>query len=323
MLLVSGGIFLKPYQSASASHEQIVTATYVKKAPAGLNDKVWQNMPGSRVFFNPQEKLAGRRAAVSIKSVYTDKSLYFLLKWNDPTRSMTYKTWNYDGKNWNLFSGGEDRITLLFEISRIHKFATKGCVVTCHGPGYAPEKEWTFATKTSGEIGDLWDWRAAATDPYKYAADDYLTVTGNWDGYAGLKKTGRRKDNGNGGALINQTNDKSKPLYMPDSTRIPSAPAVLLMKEAFKIPDYSIFKAGDQIPALLLQQPTGSRYDVKAASHYADGRWTVMLFRRLDTGHDHDVVFNPLKHYSLAMALFDGSVNYYVKAEALSLYFAR
>jgi len=95
------------------------------------------------------------------------------------------------------------------------------------------------------------------------------------------------------------------------------------MKEAIQITDYSIFKAGDRIPALLLKQPTGSRYDVKASSHYADGRWTVMLSRRLDTGHDHDVVFNPLRHYSFAMALFDGSVDYYVKAEALSLHFAR
>ncbi len=64
--------------------------------------------------------------------------------------------------------------------------------MTCHGPGYAPQKEWAFATKTSAEIGDLWDWRAAGSDPYKYAVDDYLTVTGYWGTYARSKKTGRR-----------------------------------------------------------------------------------------------------------------------------------
>ena len=38
--------------------------------------------------------------------------------------------------------------------------------MTCHGPGYAPQKEWAFATKTLVEIGDLWDWRAARSAPY-------------------------------------------------------------------------------------------------------------------------------------------------------------
>jgi hypothetical protein len=32
-----------------------------------------------------------------------------------------------------------------------------------------------------------------------------------------------------------------------------------------------------------------------------------MLHRKLDTGHDDDVVFDPRKRYSFAMALFDDS----------------
>ena len=40
-------------------------------------------------------------------------------------------------------------------------------------------------------------------------------------------------------------------------------------------------------------------------------------------GHDHDVTFNSLKHYSFAMALFDDSVDNYLKVEALSLQFSR
>lgn len=35
--------------------------------------------------------------------------------------------------------------------------------------------------------------------------------------------------------------------------------------------------------------------------------WTVMLFRKLDTGHEDDVIFNTLKRYSFAMAVFDDS----------------
>ncbi len=95
------------------------------------------------------------------------------------------------------------------------------------------------------------------------------------------------------------------------------------MEEAVKITDYSIFKAGEEIPFLLPKIPADSRFDVKAMSRYTDSGWTVMLSRKLYTGHDHDVIFNPLKHYSFAIALFDDSVDNYLRAEALALQFSR
>ncbi len=323
LVLVVGGALVGSDQSAWSDHELIITATHVKEAPTGLDDPVWGKAPAVLIPMHGRESLDGKKETAFTKVVYTDDSIYFLFKWNDPTRSVTNRLWKFDGEKWVHQEGNEDRITLLFEISRINKFATKGCVVVCHGPGYAPKKEWTFATKTSTEIGDLWNWKAAGSDPYKYAVDDYLTINGNWGEYASRKKTGRRNDFGKGGDVINQTEDKSKPLYMQDPTKKPSVPGFLLMEEAVKITDYSIFKAGDVISFLLPIKPTESRFDVKALSRYTDGGWTVMLHRKLDTGHDHDVVFNPLKHYSYAMALFDDSVDNYVKAEALALHFSR
>jgi hypothetical protein len=44
-------------------------------------------------------------------------------------------------------------------------------------------------------------------------------------------------------------------------------------------------------------------------SRYADGGWTVMLSRKLDTGNDDDVAFNIRKSYNFAMALFDDSAD--------------
>ena len=94
---------------------------------------------------------------------------------------------------------------------------------------------------------------------------------------------------------------------MQNPTKEPSVPGFLLMEEAVRITDYSIFKSGDIIPFRLPKKPSGSRFDVKALSRYADSGWTVMLHRKLDTGHDDDVVFNPRKRYSFAMAVFDDS----------------
>jgi len=82
---------------------------------------------------------------------------------------------------------------------------------------------------------------------------------------------------------------------MRDPARKPSVPGFLLLEEAVPITDYSIFKAGDVIPYRLPQKPSGSRFDVKADSRHADGRWTVMLHRKFNTGQEDDVAFDPAR----------------------------
>jgi hypothetical protein len=111
---------------------------------------------------------------------------------------------------------------------------------------------------------------------------------------------------------------------MQDPARRPSVPGVLLREEAIPITDYSVFRVGDVVPARLPQKPEGSRFDVKAVSRYADGRWTVMLSRKLTTGQDDDVAFDPRREYSFAVALFDdsGDENSY-DSDVLTLRFAR
>ncbi len=283
----------------------IINATHVHKAPAGLDDPVWERAPAVLVPVKGRESLGGKEGTVFTKALYTDDSIYFLFKWLDPTRSVVKQSWMFDGDEWIHLKGNEDRIALLFEVTRIEKFATRGCAVTCHSPPDLPREGWKFATKTAAEKGDLWHWKAARSDPYNHADDAWLTVAGRPSG--SYRETGRIKDTGRGGDVKNQTADKSRPLFMQDPAQKPSVRGFLLMEEAVKIPDYSRFKPGDVIPFRLPIKPSGSRFDVKALSRYADGSWTVMLKRKLDTGHEDDVVFNPKKNYSFAMAVFDDS----------------
>jgi hypothetical protein len=49
-----------------------------------------------------------------------------------------------------------------------------------------------------------------------------------------------------------------------------------------------------------------------------------MLYRKLDTGHEDDVLFDPRKEYSFAMALFDDSGDDHSKAtKPMTLRFGR
>jgi hypothetical protein len=297
--------------------KQTVTAAKVKKAPAGLDDPVWQKANAVQVPFEGKEKFAGKKAAVSTKAVYTADGIYFRFNWKDADKSVTKGAWKFDGQKWSHQEGNEDRISLLFEIERIDKFATKGCAVVCHVPAGKTAKDGKFGTISAAEKGDLWHWKAARSDPAGFADDTWLTQISE-------EKGGRKSDAGKGGDQKNMTADKSKPMYMPAPGKKLAGNDILLVAHAVEIKDYAGFKAGDTLTYRMPKMPQGSRADIKALSRYADGSWIVVLYRSLNTGNDDDTAFNPRKKYNFAMALFDnsGDEDSY-DSEVLTLQFAR
>jgi hypothetical protein len=321
MALLAAILLAKSYRHAEA-HTLVVTADYVQTAPQGLDDPIWRSAPAVQLLVEARDKTMEKYGTVTTRALYTDDTLFFLFKWNDPTQSVTKQSWQFDGRQWRHLKGNEDRLALLFEITRIQHFATRGCAVTCHSPADVPREKWQFATRSADEKGDLWHWKAARSAPYRYADDAWLTVAGNPTG--SYRTSGRRKDTGTGGDIRNETADRTRPLFARNPSIAPSRPGFLLMEESAKITDYASFKAGDILPYRLPVKPSGSRFDVKAISRYIDGGWTVMLFRKLNTGHDDDVVFNPKKRYSFALAVFDDSGSEHSKAtQPMSLLFRR
>jgi hypothetical protein len=317
LTLVAGAI-LTGTDEVTGAAKQTVTAAKVKKAPAGLDDAAWQKAKAVQVPFEGKEIFAGKKATVNTKAVYTADGIYFRFDWKDATKSVTKGAWKYDGQKWSHQKGNEDRISLLFEINRINNFATKGCAVVCHVPqGASNAKDGKFGTISAAEKGDLWHWKAARSDPAGVADDTWLTQISE-------KKGGRKSDAGKGGDQKNMTADKSKPMYMLASGKKLAKNDILLVAHTVEIKDYTGFKAGDTITYRMPKTPEGSRADIKALSRHADGSWTVVLYRPLDTGHDDDVAFNPRKKYNFAMALFDdsGDENSY-DSEVLTLQFAR
>ena len=300
-LLVIGSGMLLTAPEATSESKQILKAAQVKAAPSGVDDPIWAETEAVIVSFEGKEKFAGKKASVTARAAYTDDKIFYLFKWQDPTMSITKEAWRYDGQKWDHQGGNEDRISLLFEINRINNFATRGCAVVCHIPeGETNAKNGKFGTASAAEKGDLWHWKAARSDPAGYADDTYVTQIS-------AEKGGRKSDAGEGGDTSNMTEDKSKPRFMPAPGKMLGKNGVLLAAHTVEITDYAVFKAGDTLTYRMPNAHAGSRADIKADSLYADGGWTVMLTRRLDTGNDDDVAFNSRKKYNFAMALFDDS----------------
>ena len=316
LMLAVGGMLIGTDEVTGAA-KQTVTAAKVKAAPASLDDPAWQKATAVQGPFEGKEKFAGKKTTVNTQAVYTDDGIYFRFNWQDADKSVTKGAWKFDGQKWAHQEGNEDRISLLFEIERIDKFATKGCAVVCHVPAGKTAKDGKFGTTSAAEKGDLWHWKAARSDPAGFADDTWLTQISE-------EKGGRKSDAGEGGDKKNMTADKSKPMYMPAPGKRLAANDVLLVAHAVEIKDYSGFKSGDTLTYRMPKMPEGSRADIRALSRHADGSWTVVLYRKLDTGHDDDVAFNPRKKYNFAMALFDnsGDEDSY-DSDVLTLQFAR
>jgi hypothetical protein len=317
VLTFSISFFIITHEAIAAA-KQSLTAAKVKKAPAGLDDPAWQAAKAVNVHFEGKEKFAGKKASVTTSAVYTKQEIFFLFTWKDATRSVTKGAWKYDGQKWGHQKGNEDRISLLFEINRINNYATKGCAVVCHVPEGAPNaKDGRFGTTSAAQKGDLWHWKAARSDPAGFADDTWVTVISE-------KKGGRKGDAGKGGDTKNMTEDKSMPKFMLAPGKMLAKNDILLASHAVEIKDYSLFKSGDTLTYRMPKTPAGSRADIKAVSRYADGGWTVMLYRQLDTGNDDDTAFNPRKKYNFTMALFDdsGDEDSY-DSEVLGLQFGR
>ncbi|MDH3877627.1 MAG: ethylbenzene dehydrogenase-related protein, partial [Desulfobacterales bacterium] len=224
LALVAGGLLIGT-DEVTGMAKQTVTAAKVKKAPAGLDDPVWQKANAVQVPFEGKEKFAGKKAAVSTKAVYTADGIYFRFNWKDADKSVTKGAWKFDGQKWSHQEGNEDRISLLFEIERIDKFATKGCAVVCHVPAGKTAKDGKFGTISAAEKGDLWHWKAARSDPAGFADDTWLTQISE-------EKGGRKSDAGKGGDQKNMTADKSKPMYMPAPGKKLAGNDILLVAHA-------------------------------------------------------------------------------------------
>jgi hypothetical protein len=147
LVLILAIMTLELRQPARA-HTLIVSASYVKAVPTGLDDPIWKTAQAVQLLVEGREPVFGANGTVTTRALYTDDRLFFLFKWKDPTHSITKQSWKFDGQKWYHLEGNEDRIALLFEITRIDKFATRGCAITCHSPADAPRKDWKLHTAT-------------------------------------------------------------------------------------------------------------------------------------------------------------------------------
>ena len=126
---------------------------------------------------------------------------------------------------------------------------------------------------------DIWYWKSVRTDHAGYADDKYQVYSEQPGKKATrlLSKSARR-------FYLTRHGDGGRSAYKAET------------------PDRFM---GERLPGYAGREPLGSRADVRALGHWADGRWTIEFGRKLNTGHDDDVQFVPQRRYLFGIARFE------------------
>lgn len=287
----------------SSKGDLMVISKKVKSAPTDASSPQWKEAEKARIVVTGAGDVEGNINTMKVRSVYTKDEIFFLFQWHDYNKSMNKKRWKFTGGKWTKIKGDEDRLGVVWEINRIDKFATKGCTILCHNEAKNPE-DWYYATSSPREKADLWHWKAVRSNPVGYTEDGYVIANPSKK-----PEEGRKRDaSSDTKAKSNRTKDKSKPAYMQNPSKPPSIPGSLLVEEAVKITGKSKFEEGDEIPGYMLNSVwKGSFADVKTKGVWQNGKWTVMMRRKLQTGNDDDVQFNTRKTYPFGIAVFDNA----------------
>ena len=289
-----------------------------KKAAAppaldGTLDAAWNGVAPLTVKAMGGKNLPGGSTEISLRALYPADSVYFLMQYKDATESLKRGPWvkQPDG-SWKQLKdpadkGGdnntyyEDKAALIWAINA-PSFEAKGCMAACHtGEG----KPYGNKYLPAGERADMWHWKGVRTGSVGQIDDQYLDDT-KYDPVK-AKEAGRKSDPKTGGGYADNVNDAKNGPKFALRGNTPAPPYWIL--DADKEPfDDAKYKAGDEVPGIVVAPFTGDRGDISMKAVYKDGGYTLVFWRKLNTNSEYDVQFTDLKkQYTFGVAVFDNA----------------
>jgi len=280
---------------AADKGESLITAKKVSKDPVDVASAEWSSAKEATLINDgasggPFEK---KTLEVKVKAVYTKGgNVSLLFSWPDSDQNVVREPWKFAKGKWEKTKVDEDKLAINWEIKRIKNFATKGCTVVCHSESKNHE-DWKYHTPTATERGDIWEWKAQTSGALGYAEDGFVD------------DDSRKADAGTGKAKKNESSDKKKPKFVQDPAKKPSVPGALLEGETVEL---KAAKEGETVPSWIMSKFSGSMADVKTNAKWANGKWTLMLQRKLETSDkENDVFFDTRKEFNFGVAVFNNS----------------
>ena len=238
---------------------------------------------------------------VSVKAIYHDKAVYFLLMWRDEKADAnTFCRFEKPGQ-WKMHEG-EDGALLLFAPRNVEsEFRAQGMdFYVKDGAFHNPAKE----GPAKEGFADAWYWGCQTTRSLHQARDHWLRPNQR------LRGDSQPEDSDN---VVNWAATHEGPAAVPrrikgrSVTVLSAKDSIALTKErAAAMRNES--NIGWTVPAVLTRRMLGSRGDVHASARHVGGTWILELARKLDTGYRDDLVHgDPLRPSLFSIAIWNGT----------------
>ena len=307
-------VVLLALPGAGAAQDTTLVAKKVAAGPTldGKMKPIWQQATPLSIKLSGGRNLPGGSTEVKLRALYDNDTAYFLAQWNDPTKSeqrapfqkQADGSWkklvdpNDKGGDSNLYY--EDKLALIWAI-KSPAIEQRGCFAGCH-PGET--KPYGNKYLPAGETGDIWHWKLIRTGSVGQIDDQYLDDT-KYDKEK-APEAGRKSDKRDGGGYADNKLVDGKPQWAKKGNT-PAPPYYILDSEKEPFDD-SKYKAGDEVPGILVAPFTGDRGELPAQATWENGVWTLEWSRKLKTGSPTDVQFDDFsKKYAFGVAVFENA----------------
>jgi len=272
------------------------------------DDLAWYRAPSVKIMTARGVNLPGGNSEVEIRSVTHGKDIYFLFKWDDPTKSEDHLPLKKTADGWKVLQSEfeindedtyyEDKFSVV--LSRTPEFGSGTVNIgkkLLPGPHRPTTRGMHFSR--DGRLRDMWHWKSIRTGASGQIDDNFfgppLPSEKKGERYTG--GYGKDKKKG-GGYFLNWKKLAKGPLndvYVEPRFLPPADSKLPFIRETDAIPyssEADNMPVGTVIPGVVVKGPfVGDRGDITARHQWRDGKWTLEAKRSLDTGSDKDVAF--------------------------------
>jgi hypothetical protein len=240
-----------------AYEKRVATIDVVKVAKGPTldgvgDDECWKSAKEVSIGVDLPRDILKPRETMTARFVHDGANVHVLLAWKDKTKSDQHKpfVWSKEDRAYGEAKDIEDSCYLAFELEGRFNANMRAGI----------DAKW-----------DLWQWKAARTNPSGYAMDKFHIYT-------------RKKPEGGVKAeFVKLLDGKFGYIQRPEDAGKSATKKNLPPKD----------RKGDTLAQYEAQVPDGSAADVRAKGAWKDGVWTVEFTRKLKTGHADDKEFVP------------------------------
>ncbi|MBQ4835539.1 ethylbenzene dehydrogenase-related protein [Pseudoalteromonas luteoviolacea] len=272
------------------------------------NEPQWQQAPSFTVSTIGGANFTDGSTQVSIKALANQFESYFLISWQDESKSTNHLPLLKTANGWQVQENGFYRFDeRTFYEDKFAVMLSSGCEIagdkTFHSgdkPIKNKPKNWHgkgYHASLDGHVRDLWHWKAVRTNDMYLADDNFIGPPSEHLKGKRRYSAGYQADGKESGAYVMNWQWYSAKGISPK--RLPITPqSHLEVLPWFGSKPYQetqdTYPIGTFLPSVLYRSNRfeGDRADVRARGEWSNGRWTLELVRKHNTHSQYDI---PLK----------------------------